>query len=305
MSYCVHCGAEIEEGSKFCTSCGAKVEQDAEQLLPPDSGRQVSDAAGKGNARNDGIVQGKSSGKSPNKAVIVLAVALAVAIVTIVSLVLFVHSSSGEGSSTGGQSQPTQQQSGGASSSSSSETAGTAGGHGSDSASHRESASASSSGGVSVSVLEGFRDGAGSGALTDYSASSVLPASEYGTYVASNLDDGALDTAWVEGASGSGAGQSAKMSDPSGNKMTVSEVELMPGYAKSEDIYYKNARPKQVSVVADSGKVVAQVTLSDSYREVQAITFPAVSTSSLALRIDSVYAGNKYDDCAISEMRCY
>ena len=133
----------------------------------------------------------------------------------------------------------------------------------------------------------------------------MLPASEYGTYVASNLDDGALDTAWVEGATGSGAGQSVKMSSPSGSKMTVCEVQLMAGYTKSEDIYYKNARPKQVSLVTDSGKVIAQVTLVDSYREVQSITFPAVSTSSLTLRIDSVYEGNKYEDCAISEMRCY
>ena len=158
---------------------------------------------------------------------------------------------------------------------------------------------------VSVRALSGFSGEMSTCPLNSYSASSVLPASEYGTYVASNLSDGDWNTAWVEGSSGSGAGQSVTISRASGGKATVSCLELVAGYGKSTDIYYKNARPKQVSLIADSGEMVAQVTLADSYRVVQSISFPAVSTSSITLRIDSVYEGNKYDDCAISEMRCF
>lgn len=313
MRYCVHCGVELEEDSKFCTSCGAKVEQDPGQPVSSDSDKPASSDTGamasnipeEGRKPAENPAPKDSSGKSSNKVVIVLAVALAVALVVIVCLVVFIHPASSSSNDSSGQSQAAQQQSDAGSSSGSSGASSSASNHGeSDSATHHGSNGASSDN-ASLSTVEGFRDGAGSGALISYSASSVLPASEYGTYVASNLDDGALDTAWVEGATGSGAGQSVKMSNPSGSKMTVCEVQLMAGYTKSEDIYYKNARPKQVSLVTDSGKVIAQVTLVDSYREVQSITFPAVSTSSLTLRIDSVYEGNKYEDCAISEMRCY
>ena len=170
-------------------------------------------------------------------------------------------------------------------------------------ASKKESSSTQTE--VSVRALSGFSGEMSTCPLNSYSASSVLPASEYGTYVASNLSDGDWNTAWVEGSSGSGAGQSVTISRASGGKATVSCLELVAGYGKSTDIYYKNARPKQVSLITDSGEVVAQVTLADSYRVVQSISFPAVSASSITLRIDSVYEGNKYDDCAISEMRCF
>lgn len=230
---------------------------------------------------------------------IVLSVALAAALVVIVCLVLFMRPSSdeGEASSANVASQQQTHDSDGSASSHDSKS--------SDSsvASKKEGSSTQTE--VSVRALSGFSGEMSTCPLNSYSASSVLPASEYGTYVASNLSDGDWNTAWVEGSSGSGAGQSVTISRASGGKATVSCLELVAGYGKSTDIYYKNARPKQVSLIADSGEAVAQVTLADSYRVVQSISFPAVSTSSITLRIDSVYEGNKYDDCAISEMRCF
>lgn len=302
MSYCIHCGAKLEEGSKFCTNCGMEVGQDASQAVASDSSAPAQAQAEEKREVSDASARVEAPNGSPNRALVVTVAILAVVAVVVACLILFLPSLNGSGSSSG-LGQTSQQQS--SASDSSGNSSGAADVHESDPASHHEPTSSSSANGVSVTTVEGFRGDAGSGALTAYSASSVLPASEYGTYVASNLDDGALSTAWVEGASGSGSGQSVKMSSPSGEKMTVYEVELASGYAKSEDIYYKNARPKQVSVVSDTGKVVAQVTLSDSYGAIQSITFPATSTSSLTLRIDSVYEGNKYEDCAISEMRCY
>lgn len=283
MNYCIHCGAKVEESSKFCTSCGTKIEEETAQAPAP----VVADSD-------------EPQGKSLNKVIIILAVALVVVLALIACLVLFVPSASSESDGVASQSQASQPQENseaqaGSEPSADSNAAEKSG----------EQAEVPTSAKAMVSIIQAFKGGAGSGLLTSYSASSVLSASQYGTYVASNLDDGALDTAWVEGASGSGAGQSVKMSDPSGKKVSVSEIELVAGYAKSEDIYYKNARPKQVSVLADTGDVLAQVTLADSYKAVQSITFPATSTSSLTLRIDSVYEGNKYEDCAISEMRCY
>lgn len=266
MKYCIHCGSELEDEDKFCVHCGLS------QSSAPEPGCQQ-EAVGQTSVSPASAAASK---KPVNRAVIVLSVALAAALVVIVCLVLFMRPSSDEGEASSANVASQQQT------------------HDSDgSASSHDSKSSDSS---VASKKES------SSTQTEVS---VLPASEYGTYVASNLSDGDWSTAWVEGSSGSGADQSVTISRASGGKATVSCLELVAGYGKSTDIYYKNARPKQVSLIVDSGEVVAQVTLADSYRVVQSISFPAVSTSSITLRIDSVYEGNKYDDCAISEMRCF
>lgn len=289
MKYCIHCGSELEDEDKFCVHCGLT------QSSAPEPGCQQ-----KGVGQTSVSPAPATTSKKPvNKAVIALSVALAAALVVIVCLVLFMRPSSDEGEASSANATSQQQTDSSDSNASSHDSAS------SDSSAAHKKESSSTQTEVSVRALSDFSGGMGACLLSNYSASSVLPASEYGTYVAGNLSDGDWSTAWVEGSSGSGAGQSVTMSRASGSKASVSCLELVAGYGKSTDIYYKNARPKQVSLIADSGEVVAQVTLADSYRVVQSISFPAVSTSSITLRIDSVYEGNKYDDCAISEMRCF
>lgn len=289
MKYCIHCGSELEDEDKFCVHCGLT------QSSAPEPGCQQ-----KGVGQTSVSPAPATTSKKPvNKAVIALSVALAAALVVIVCLVLFMRPSSDEGEASSANATSQQQTDSSDSNASSHDSAS------SDSSAAHKKESSSTQTEVSVRALSDFSGDMGACLLSNYSASSVLPASEYGTYVAGNLSDGDWSTAWVEGSSGSGAGQSVTMSRASGSKASVSCLELVAGYGKSTDIYYKNARPKQVSLIADSGEVVAQVTLADSYRVVQSISFPAVSTSSITLRIDSVYEGNKYDDCAISEMRCF
>lgn len=289
MKYCIHCGSELEDEDKFCVHCGLT------QSSAPEPGCQQ-----KGVGQTSVSPAPATTSKKPvNKAAIALSVALAAALVVIVCLVLFMRPSSDEGEASSANATSQQQTDSSDSNASSHDSAS------SDSSAAHKKESSSTQTEVSVRALSDFSGDMGACLLSNYSASSVLPASEYGTYVAGNLSDGDWSTAWVEGSSGSGAGQSVTMSRASGSKASVSCLELVAGYGKSTDIYYKNARPKQVSLIADSGEVVAQVTLADSYRVVQSISFPAVSTSSITLRIDSVYEGNKYDDCAISEMRCF
>ena len=273
MKYCIHCGAELEDEDKFCVHCGLS------QSTAPEPDCQQG-AVGQTPTASAPAAAGK---KPVNKAVIVLSVALAVALAVIVCLVLFMRPASDEGEASSANA-ASQQQTDDPSSNASSHDS-----KNSDSSATSKKESSSTQTEVSVRALSGFSGEMGACQLSSYSASSVLPASEYGTYVASNLSDGDWNTAWVEGSSGSGAGQSVTISRASGDKATVNCLELVAGYGKSTDIYYKNARPKQVSLIADSGEVVAQVTLADSYRVVQSISFPSVSTSSITLRIDSVY----------------
>lgn len=241
MKYCIHCGSELEDEDKFCVHCGLS------QSSAPEPGCQQ-EAVGQTSVSPASAAASK---KPINRAVIVLSVALAAALVVIVCLVLFMRPSSdeGEASSANVASQQQTHDSGSNASSHDSKS--------SDSsvASKKESSSTQTE--VSVRALSGFSGEMSTCPLNSYSASSVLPASEYGTYVASNLSDGDWSTAWVEGSSGSGAGQSVTISRASGGKATVSCLELVAGYGKSTDIYYKNARPKQVSLIADSGEVVA------------------------------------------------
>ena len=132
--------------------------------------------------------------------------------------------------------------------------------------------------------------------------SSTLDPEPTNKYYVSNLSDGDLSTAWVEGQSGSGAGAYLVFSNaPEGT--TVKSLLIAPGYQKSKDIYGKNARPKQVTIIAD-GKVVGSATLSDVNGQWQAVSLPQeIAPKVLALRIDSVYPGSRDADCCISELR--
>lgn len=295
MKYCIHCGAELEDEDRFCVHCGLA----QTPASGPTCQQEPVDQAPASSAQAAVPDPAVANRKPVNKAVVVLSVVLGVALAVIVCLVLVMRPASNETEAPSSNVASQQQTDDSDSNASSHDSAG------SDSSVAHKKESSSTQTEVSVRALSDFSGDMDACLLSSYSASSVLPASEYGTYVASNLSDGDWNTAWVEGSSGSGAGQSVTMSRASGSKASVSCLELVAGYGKSTDIYYKNARPKQVSLIADSGEVVAQVTLVDSYRVVQSISFPAVSTSSITLRIDSVYEGNKYDDCAISEMRCF
>lgn len=119
------------------------------------------------------------------------------------------------------------------------------------------------------------------------------------SYAASLIEDGDLRTAWVEGTDGQGVGESISLTFDQAYQ--ISGMEIYAGYQKSEDLYYKNSRPETITVGFSDG-TSAQYTLQD-VNEKQTVRFPtAVETDRLTVRIDSVYAGSKYTDTAISEL---
>ena len=133
------------------------------------------------------------------------------------------------------------------------------------------------------------------------SASSTLESSSYGTYFASNVTDGNNDTAWVEGNPGDGAGEEITFSNPNSSEL-LSEMAIFNGYCKSEDLYYANARPYQITIFAD-GAPIGTTTLIDSYSSLQVVTFEEpIYVNTITVRIDSVYEGSRYSDCGISEI---
>ncbi len=133
-------------------------------------------------------------------------------------------------------------------------------------------------------------------------ASSVLPPDRYTSYYGpKNAVDGNIRTAWNDG--GSGVGEWISLEAKS--EQTVKGLRIVGGYPKREDVYYKNYRPKDVTIELSDG-YTQQVTLEDKMGEWQEFEFDkAHKTDYIKVTIDSVYGSNQYDDVAIAELEAF
>lgn len=111
-------------------------------------------------------------------------------------------------------------------------------------------------------------------------------------------------TAWVEGAKGSGAGESLRVQITPLEKTTRIRLRVRNGYQKSKELWKANARAKAVTVRLLPSKAEKQVTLADAegWQEV-VIDQPSGSVRSVELAVGSVYEGAKYTDLAISDVQ--
>lgn len=141
--------------------------------------------------------------------------------------------------------------------------------------------------------------------ISDISASSQLSSQIYDeetyNYSAQNIIDNDITTCWSEGADGNGIGESITLSF---NKTyEISELCLWNGLCTSEDLYYKNSRPRKITVVLSDGNSY-DFECSDGWDN-RKNTFSfnnETKTSSMTIIIKSVYEGNKYQDTCISEI---
>ena len=147
----------------------------------------------------------------------------------------------------------------------------------------------------------------GSVVLSDYGASSELT-DQYGAYTVSNCFDRNINTTWAEGESGDGIGStiSGSWSVESGS-WQITGIAIWAGYHKSSDVFYKNSRPRNVTleVYSDGEFESFEVSLSDS-ESCQYILFDYPinlrSEAQIWLTINSVYSGNKYTDTCITDI---
>lgn len=139
------------------------------------------------------------------------------------------------------------------------------------------------------------------GSVKAVSATSSL--SEYNmTHSPEFAKDESLSTAWVEGVSGNGEGEFLMFTFD--NMYQVSGFDICAGYQKNEDIYSKNARPKEIELEFSNG-TKHKITLGD-VNEIQTFQLPEpVNSTSVSVKILSVYSGWKYTDTAISEISFY
>lgn len=139
-------------------------------------------------------------------------------------------------------------------------------------------------------------------------SSSALQESGYDYSVAS-LTDGNTQTCWAEGVSGIGEGESITFS--SDETKTVSGLAILPGYCKSEDLFYKNGMPMNIEIQS-GGKTWHwsfydfQPNFASPMDSMVFIDFGEdVDMSDCTVTLSDCKSGNKYDDICITEMFLY
>jgi hypothetical protein len=134
-------------------------------------------------------------------------------------------------------------------------------------------------------------------------ATSVLAPSAQLNYVANNIHDFSLRTAWVEGKPDEGIGERITFQFPKGGP-PVTTVKIYNGYMKSEKVWAENARVHHLRLYID-GKPYAMLDVQDT-KALQSFDIGTHSGQNapllLTFEIVSVHPGAKYMDTAISEL---
>ena len=134
--------------------------------------------------------------------------------------------------------------------------------------------------------------------VKDVSASSYLSEKNI-KHLPDRIMDGDVTTAWVEGSDGNGEGESITFTF--GDLYVVSDIKIWNGYQKSEDLYYKNARPSELELEFSDGST-ERISLQDIASGFQEFALERHVTSYVKIKIISTYDGNKYEDTVISEV---
>ncbi len=131
-----------------------------------------------------------------------------------------------------------------------------------------------------------------------YCASSVLRPSRKWSYGPDRLaaQDGDGRTAWCEGVSGHGIGQSVTVRIDGG--FPYRRIWIGNGYGKSRKSYSQNARPRKVRITSDLG-VDTTIELIDQDEAVPYFLPEPWANRWLKLEILSVYPGSKYRDTCL------
>jgi hypothetical protein len=139
----------------------------------------------------------------------------------------------------------------------------------------------------------------------DYSASA---SSEKTGYPATAVGDFERETAWVAGRNG-GIGESVLLSLK--KPQHVDQVGIIPGYAKSKQLYFANNRVRELEVTVNERHTVT-ATLPDEYisfspdskkaYELIDLGDYAGEAKTIKLTVKQVYPGTKHNDTCISEL---
>ncbi|WBW96508.1 NADase-type glycan-binding domain-containing protein [Oceanirhabdus sp. W0125-5] len=132
-------------------------------------------------------------------------------------------------------------------------------------------------------------------------ASSVLTEGgyDYNPYL---VDDGAFDTAWVEGTAEDGIGE--WIAFESDKEIFVSGIDIRNGYGKSSELFKKNNRVKKMEVQLSDGSIYTFDLKDDDWY--QSFEFGRkIKTDNIKITILEVYEGTVYRDTCITEINVW
>ncbi|HAK59563.1 MAG TPA: hypothetical protein DCO77_04160 [Nitrospiraceae bacterium] len=155
-------------------------------------------------------------------------------------------------------------------------------------------------------IFEGPRYYYASHAYNVKASSTLKPISKYKAERVKDMEEG---TAWAEGRTGDGIGEYLllQLKKP----RTISQIGIMPGYAKSRKHYYANNRVAEITAIVNDS-----YTVTSSFPDEYVSYYPAYPKAyhyidisgykgkvrTIKLVIDKVYKGAKYEDTCISEI---
>jgi hypothetical protein len=129
--------------------------------------------------------------------------------------------------------------------------------------------------------------------------SSVLKPQFGNSYGPENLFKGPASSAWVEGQQGNGVGEWITVEFD--GMRTVRSIIVRNGYQKSNEIFGKNNRVRQLRAVFSQGET--QTLMLQDRSGSESLTLPRpVKAYWVKFIIDDVWAGNKYTDTAITKL---
>lgn len=154
--------------------------------------------------------------------------------------------------------------------------------------------------------------------------STIASSSLGAAYKSSNLLDGKIDTAWVEGAKDDGINQwfkiqlDATKESPTTTPFSILKVGVIPGYSKSHKTWNENNRVKTALLVIYSPPfttpkecewVVFRLRFKDE-NKLQIFEIPDekigysmdLMSKTVWFKIEEVYKGTKYQDTCVSEI---
>jgi len=132
-------------------------------------------------------------------------------------------------------------------------------------------------------------------------SSELAPNTNAGTnYYASNAIDQDYSTAWVEGANGTGTGETITVWF--NNKYPIEVIYIANGYQKSDEVFWDNNRVKEVILTFDDGSK-ERCTLKDVNEDQIIVLSRPIDSHSVTIEIVSVYKGDADDkDTCITEI---
>ena len=121
-----------------------------------------------------------------------------------------------------------------------------------------------------------------------------------------SVKQGRIESPWVEGVAGPGAGEWILLTFP--GTVEVWGIGLDVGYDRDADIFYANNRIKRATFILSNDE---QITLGFSdTRGVQMIHLarapgPNIETTYVKMVIEEVYPGSRHDDTCLGEIEVW